>query len=406
MPVGVAYVTAHCPFGAAETFAIAELVELQRQGIDLHLFPVRRDGPVLHAEALALLPVTHAPGLLSPEVLSGALMMMIEAPLRVIRAALDMTVGQRPRVIIKNLAVLPKGLWLGRELRRRGIRHVHAYWSSTAATIAYIAATLANVPLSLTAHSWDISEDNALEQKIRRSVVTRVIADDGISKLSTRVSGEALGRVRKIHLGVAVPPNVPEPESRERLVIAVPASLRPVKGHAYLLAALEQLRDEGIGFECLLFGEGPLRPQLERTIEGASLGDVVRLEGQVPHDALMARFASGAFDVVVLPSVSLPDDVREGIPIGLVEAMANGIPVVATATGGIPELLADGAGSIVQERDSGSMADALRALLEDQTMRRALGLAGRRRVVDEFESSRQTALLLTAMGLTPERLQA
>ena len=95
----------------------------------------------------------------------------------------------------------------------------------------------------------------------------------------------------------------------------------------------------------------------------------------------------GECDVMVLPSIRMADGAEEGIPVALMEALAHGVPAVATETGGIPELLADGAGVLVKPASSIDLADALERLLTDPVARAALADAGRGRVERDFDGA-------------------
>jgi L-malate glycosyltransferase len=146
-----------------------------------------------------------------------------------------------------------------------------------------------------------------------------------------------------------------------RPVVLCVANLRPRKGHADLLAAASMLRERGMPCTVVLAGEGPERDALRRL--AAELDIDVRLLGaRTDVDALLARA-----DVVVLPSLT------EGLSNAVMEAMAAGRPVVATAVGGTPELLADGRGVLVPPGDPTALADALGAVLGDPEHARRLG---------------------------------
>jgi glycosyltransferase involved in cell wall biosynthesis len=106
--------------------------------------------------------------------------------------------------------------------------------------------------------------------------------------------------------------------------------------------------------------------------------------GFVPYQQLLAMYAQGEIDVVVLPSVDLGGGLHEGIPASLMEAMSHGIPVVSTRTGGIPELLSDDAGVMVPPADHVALADALQRLLTDDVFRTTTARAGRQRVCRDF----------------------
>jgi glycosyltransferase involved in cell wall biosynthesis len=136
-------------------------------------------------------------------------------------------------------------------------------------------------------------------------------------------------------------------------------NLIPLKGHDLVIEALTLLP----GVRLLVCGEGSMRAQLERTARRCLVADRVRFLGQIKHEDLN-RYYSAA-DVLVLASS------REGWPNVLLEAMACGTPVVATAVGGIPEFVHDPrAGRIVLDRTAPAIAYAVSTLLNNLPARR------------------------------------
>jgi glycosyltransferase involved in cell wall biosynthesis len=113
-------------------------------------------------------------------------------------------------------------------------------------------------------------------------------------------------------------------------------------------------------------------------------------------------YAERRVAAVALSSLDLGNGNHEGIPISLVEAMGYGVPVLATRTGGIPELLGDGSGIMVEQADSKMMADGLRLLLTDDGVRQRLSVAGRKRVEQSF-SARSTVETLLQHFAASER---
>jgi glycosyltransferase involved in cell wall biosynthesis len=118
----------------------------------------------------------------------------------------------------------------------------------------------------------------------------------------------------------------------------------------------------------------------------------VTLAGRMTTDAVAAELA--AADVLVAPSVPTSGGKREGIPVVLMEAMATGLPVVASRLSGIPELVTDGvSGLLVPPGDDAALADALASLAADPELRARLGAAGRETVLREFDVDRNAAAL-------------
>jgi glycosyltransferase involved in cell wall biosynthesis len=119
---------------------------------------------------------------------------------------------------------------------------------------------------------------------------------------------------------------------------------------------------------------------------------MITFAGRLTSDAVAA--ALGEADVLAAPSVPTRGGKREGIPVVLMEAMATGLPVVASRLSGIPELVTDGVdGLLVAPGDAGALADALARLAADPAMRARLGAAGRERVVRDFDVDRNAASL-------------
>jgi glycosyltransferase involved in cell wall biosynthesis len=158
----------------------------------------------------------------------------------------------------------------------------------------------------------------------------------------------------------------------------------PVKGHKYLLRAMVILKERGVGCELLLAGDGPLRKDLEKMVHSLGVSGTVRFVGRLPHDEVLSLYRSGEIGAVVLPSVDLGAGVHEGIPVSLVEAMAHGVPVISTETGGIPELLAGGCGVLVPPANQKALAASIERVLSDSELRRTLSVEGRRRVENEY----------------------
>jgi glycosyltransferase involved in cell wall biosynthesis len=153
-------------------------------------------------------------------------------------------------------------------------------------------------------------------------------------------------------------------ETRHPVLLCV-ANLKAYKGHEHLLGACALLRARGRPCTLVLAGEGERRPQLEHQARQLRL-DVRFLGACIQVGPLLARA-----DVVVLPSL------HEGMSNAVMEAMAAGRPVVATAVGGTPELLRD-RGILVPPGDLAALASAIDALLADPARRASLGDAARR----------------------------
>jgi glycosyltransferase involved in cell wall biosynthesis len=159
----------------------------------------------------------------------------------------------------------------------------------------------------------------------------------------------------------------PEPRSAIRRIVTV-ANLRPEKGHDTLLAAAPRILERYPDATLTFVGDGPQRDHLETLTRALGLTGRVTFLGEC-RDVVPALTAS---DLFVLPSRS------EAFPNALIEAMAAGLPVVATAVGGIPEVVSDGGnGLLVPPDDTYALADAVLTLMDDPTRAALLGHAAR-----------------------------
>ncbi len=193
-------------------------------------------------------------------------------------------------------------------------------------------------------------------------------------------------RIRHVPNGIRTPMN-PEPRPRPSLglpptpLVVCVAQFAPEKGHRDLIAAWSSVREARPDAILVLVGDGALRSAIEGQIAAQGLQGAVRLVG---HQQGAEPFLAAA-DVVVLPSHT------EGMPNVVLEAMALGRPIVATAVGGIPELIDSGvSGTLVPASRPEALADALRAVLADPALAAALGERARARAAD-FSVERMVA---------------
>ena len=382
--MNLALLTSSAPFGPGEEFVLVEAGALAGAGIDVFIIPVlQRQHAMRRSETPTTVTVLGHRGVVSPEVLGGFIAEAASHPIHVLKA-LALVSTWRPIQLMKNLIVLPKGLWLARLCKRYAFDHIHASWASTPATVAMIAGELARIPWSFTGHRGDIVDNNLLCRKLRHASFARFISRRSM-QLAARCCPVHNGQRRLLHLGVHIPvkPSSKEASTGKPFIICCPANMVPVKGHRFLIDAMATFEQRD-GVELWLAGDGPLREDLKCQAIRLGLNHTVRFLGQLRHQELLALYAELRVQLVVLPSLDMGNGIHEGIPVSLMEAMSYGIPVISTSSGGIPELLNDGAGLLVQPANVGELTTALRLMRDDACLRAQFGEAGRRRVSRHF----------------------
>jgi colanic acid/amylovoran biosynthesis glycosyltransferase len=379
----IVYVTSMLPFGPMEAFFIPEIRELQRRGHEVMIVPMWPRGPVTHVDARPLLASTVRAPILSVGIAGASILECVMRPVRSVRAVACSTLTRPARIAAKNAAVAAKGLWLGSFARRVRADHIHAQWGATTATMGWIAHQTTGIPWSFTVHRWDIAENNLLSAKAASARFVRAISERGAATLASKIADDA--KVRVVHMGVEVASAPPrEARSGTSLRVLTAANLLEIKGHRYLLEGIAQIASRGIDVTLDLAGGGPLEKTLRDQVSRLGLVSRVRFLGVVPHATLIQGLEERRWDVAVLASITLPDGEQEGIPVFLMEAMGSGLAVVATRTGGIPELIAPGAGLLIEEKDVSALASALTTLAMDPRLRQELGERAALRVREKF----------------------
>jgi glycosyltransferase involved in cell wall biosynthesis len=393
----VGYVMSRFP-KLSETFILGEIQAVEEQGLRVELFPLLREREdVVHSEARLLVTRAHYQPFLSLPILGSQLHFLRRRPRRYLGALWALLRGTwgSPNFFIGALGIFPKVAHAARLMEAGGVVHVHCHFSSHPAAAGFVIQRLTGIPYSFTAHGSDLHVDrHMLCDKVAEAAFVVPISEFNRNVI-LRECGEHLAeKLVVIHCGVDTdlfrPRDVAESE-RPFTVICV-GTLHEVKGQYYLVDACRLLAEEGIQLACTLVGDGRDRPALQRRIADAGLEGRVTLAGRRTQ-AEVAELLHSA-DVLVAPSVPTKRGKREGIPVALMEAMSGGVPVVASDLSGIPELVENEAtGLLVPPRDARALADALRRLHDDPSFRRRLGLAGREKVVREFDVRKSASAL-------------
>lgn len=319
------------------------------------------------------------------------LLTLKKSPLRLFRRAAYRLLGQP----------IPLG---GSEVRQMlAIAHekkaalVHIYFGTEAArALPYLRQE--KRPKVVSFHGADVS--NSLSERDFQALLgcvdlflarSQTLAD----QLVTR--GCPPERIRLNRTSVPLPeismPDGPLRKGRVRLLQA--CRFIPKKGLDISLKALSILVAQGMDVTLDLAGDGPERGALETMARELNLEDRINFLGFLPNQELLARLPD--YSLFVHPSRVTASGDREGIPNSMLEAMAYGLPVVATGHSGIPEAISHGVeGLLVKQDDPAGLAQAISTVLEDETFYRRMSTAARTRIEQDFSSRRAIAELHAA----------
>jgi glycosyltransferase involved in cell wall biosynthesis len=270
-------------------------------------------------------------------------------------------------------------------LVRESIDIVHAHMPRASVPGALL-ARLARVPVVVSHEHGSALEGKRVRTFLDREVVARLsTAMIAVSESDRRnlIAHERIPAdlIRVLANGIDPDESVaPGPPVLARAagthLIGAVGRLYPEKGYAHLIRAVALLRDSGYSVRCVILGEGPQAGELRALIEHLGVGGEVQLLGRRDDVARVL----GELDVAVLCSV------REGSPLAMLEYMAAGAPIVATAVGGVPELIDDGVhGLLVSGADPQALRDGIARLLDDRALAERLGAAARARRAAEFD---------------------
>ena len=274
---------------------------------------------------------------------------------------------------------------LARRMRRRGVCHLHSHFANSGATVGMLAAHLAGVPWSLTLHGISETDHPAgalLAGKIERAVFIACASYFMRAQAMRLVEPAQWPKMHIVRCGIdlAALPDRPtkalnEKDGPPRLVCV--GRLSPEKGYSGLLAALARLVEEGVDFSLTIVGDGPSAQVVHADAAALNLGNRVHFTGALTEAETLAEIANA--DMLVLPSL------MEGLPVVLIEALALGLPVIASRVAGIPELVeARQNGWLFAPSDWKELQTRLRDAIADRSIWDKMGVEGRRRVEEEF----------------------
>ncbi len=377
----------------SETFILEEVLGLERMGLSLRLYSLAGATDAITHPAVARV---KAPLVVMPTTIHKHLWvfgtrhtrLLATAPLRYLA-----TLAFAMRRGFQGCSDFARAGWLAMQLRDDGVEHLHSHFIAAPADIAELITRFSAIPFSISAHAKDIylSQAADLKRKLHAAQFTVTCTEANRQVLSSIAPDAA---VHRMYHGVdhhLFHPTARTHASDVPLIVSV-GRLRAKKGLDNLIDACAVLRQRGQDFSCQIVGYGDERDSLQAQITRLGLAGHVHLVGKLAREQVIDHYARAA--VYVQPSRIAADGDRDGIPNVLLEAMAMGVPVVASRVSGIPELVVDGVnGLMVEPDDPAALADAITRVLKDAALACDLGCKARTTVTHKFDNDRNLLLL-------------
>ena len=382
----------------SETFVLHELLELERQGLRLHVVALRRPEEAVQHEALGRL---QAEVEYLPEVSDAA-------PKLALRAAHAALFLRRPLTFADGLAEviaspdfsrfdLRRAFILAHRVARLGAPPLYVHFANRPATVGRFAALLAGVPYALSAHAKDIwlTPRRELARKVGDAEVVLTCTSDGQRYLDELAGART--RVELAYHGVETQGR----RSRSSVASGPPVLLSvgrlvEKKGHETLVRAAALLRDRGCAYRLRIVGEGVEWARLQRLVHDLELEGHVTFTGPLSETEVQDEYERAyAF---ALACRELENGDRDGIPNVVLEAMAHGLPIVSTTCPGVMEAVShDRSALLAEPGDAVGLADQLERVLRESDLAARIGAGALQRVQQRFDRGANLPSVLQAL---------
>ena len=390
----LAYLTSQYP-AASHTFIRREVEALRALDLQIDTFSVRAPGAdetkseADQNEAGRTFYILKQPALAFVGAHLSALLTGPASYLRTFGLALSHR-APGGKGLLLAMAHFAESVLLARELERGQIQHLHNHFANSAATVGLLATRMLGIGWSFTMHGISETDYPAglmLGRKIEAADLVACVSWFGRAQGMRLVPPEHWAKMHVVRCGLPfdrLPTRVAR-SSKAKSLICV-GRLSPEKGQAGLLRAFADLRQRHDGLLLTLVGDGPEKEELETLAADLNLKNAVSFAGRLSEGETLEEIA--ASDILVLPSF------MEGLPIVLMEAMALGVPVVASRVAGIPELVEDGIGGLLfAPSDWAGLEACIGRLLTDEALGRSLTENGKAKVAAEFDARKSAEQL-------------
>jgi len=396
----IAYIMSRFPH-LPETFILREMIVLENLGWEISLYPlILQNQIVVHPDAQPWIGKAHFSPWISCNIAKASLSQFKVSPQRFISLFVRVVRENFNSLgfLIRSIILFPKAVWMAEQIAKEEITHIHAHYATHPALVAWIIHKLTGIPYSLTVHAHDIFVDKSmLTIKLRDAAFIVAISKFNREYLVDCAGDWVRKKIHVVHCGVDVN-YYASTKSRgmgdSPFEVLSIGSLQPYKGMEYLIEAIHLLKKRNVAIHCRIVGEGKERTKLERLIVKYELESMIELLGAQTQEKV-AHLLSNV-DCYVQPSIVTKEGKMEGIPVSIMEALASGLPVIATNISGIPELVEDGkTGWLIPPNSSVALADTLEIVISNQLEAIQRAHSGQKLVMQEFSIDENVKELAT-----------
>ena len=377
-----------------DTFIKREIRSLQKAGTEVHVISIWKPN-LKETTSDSLEDWSHDVSFLLPRsvfsILGALFSVVFLSPRRFVTALRLALATSRPGIygMIYQIFYLGEAMLAAEVLGKRQADHIHNHFGDQSGIVTMLASKLTNVGYSISFHGPHVFFDAAnaaIKEKIQHARFIRCISYFCRSQLIVLSANSDASSFRIIHCGLDLSKfqfRLPR-EQVQRLFCV--SRLAREKGIEFLVQALSLLINKNYLLSLRIAGDGPSRAALEETARTLGVADHVCFLGNLPEQDVARELSSS--DLFILPSLA------EGIPVSIMEAMAVGVPVIATNIAGTNELVADGkSGLLVRPTDPNAIAEAVVKMIQGYEFRRQAAELGRAKVADEFDIAKESAKL-------------
>ncbi|WP_084777659.1 glycosyltransferase family 4 protein [Natrialba sp. SSL1] len=338
----LAYLVSQFP-SFSETFIQREVSQLSEEGYDLHIYSLKTPKEVeseINIDDAEWLDNCIYSSLLSTPIIKSIMKSVILFRLSPIIVLIQVLwqLRRTPIEAVKIIVIFPKVLHYSALIHDSEISHIHAHWATVPTTVAYmISKIIDDISYSFTGHAWDLHSDNTnpkfLKGKIHESEYVISCTKYNVDKLNERADDNT--PIYLNYHGVQPEGYKNTRERSEQTYFVAGGRFVEKKGFGDLVRSLARVREEkGYEIPTILFGDGPLRENVERLADDQGL-EKVYFVGRIEHDQVK-KYLSNA-QAFVAPSVVAENGDIDGIPNVILESFASATPVIGSNLSGIPE---------------------------------------------------------------------